>query len=43
MSTYTYKGIHMYNIYIYKYKYICIYIYILGKVDVEKGSMAYGE
>ena len=41
MSTYTYKGIRMYNIYIYKY--ICIYIYILGKVDVEKGSMAYGE
>ena len=31
----------MYNIYIYISIYV--YIYILGKVDVEKGSMAYGE
>ena len=38
MSTYKYKEIHKYNIYIYEN----IYIY-WGKMDVEKGRRAYGD
>ena len=40
MSTYKYKEIHTYNIYIYENIYIYIY---WGKMDVEKGRRAYGD